>query len=61
MQQGLIIISGTIPSLVNGISYYGSVNPQTPFYPCLLFPQNTGIPFLLTYNIPFDKLSNIGI
>jgi len=56
MQQGLIIISGTIPSLVNGMSCYGSVNPQTPFYPCLLFPQNTGIPFLLTYNIPFDKL-----
>ena len=40
------------------MSCYGSVNPQTPFYPCLLFPQNTGIPFLLTYNIPFDKLKN---
>ncbi len=60
MQQGLIIISGTNPSFVKGISYYGNVNPHTPFYPCLELPQNTGIPFLLTYNIPFDKLSKIG-
>lgn len=35
MQWGLTIISGTIPSQVNGRSYCLKHMPQTPFCPCL--------------------------